>query len=203
MFDPAQIGRISPMEQADALRTLIAVFTTAVVRPGGKAPRNAVSVEIIDILDEVPSERAEAVAQLFTMMALRLRRKGRPRRTAFRLTLETALLARSYVGEPAPSNETSYLSSDRPGLRAIDLACNEMLGRMAGVPDADRRAWLTAQVIATGLIDADRRHRLGGPDRDQGDMAVAEFLLRTAAQYLAATAVRTPRGEAPPEGKKG
>ncbi|MFC5357040.1 hypothetical protein [Azospirillum himalayense] len=194
MFDPAQIGRISPVEQADALRTLIAVFATAVVRPGEKAPRNAVSAEIVDILDEVPAERVEAVAQLFTMMALRLRRKGRPRRTAFRLTLETALLARSYVGEPAPQNETSYLSSDRPGLGTIDHACNEMLERMAGVPDEEQRAWLTAQVIATGLIDADRRHRLGGPDRDLGDMAVAEFLLRTAAQYLAATAVRTPPG---------
>ncbi|QCN93946.1 hypothetical protein D3093_00900 [Azospirillum argentinense] len=195
MFDPAQIGRISPVEQADALRTLIAVFATAVVRPGEKAPRNAVSAEIVDILDEVPAERVEAVAQLFTMMALRLRRKGRPRRTAFRLTLETALLARSYVGEPAPQNETSYLSSDRPGLGTIDHACNEMLERMAGVPDEEQRAWLTAQVIATGLIDADRRHRLGGPDCDLGDMAVAEFLLRTAAQYLAATAVRTPPGE--------
>ncbi|MDQ2102490.1 hypothetical protein [Azospirillum isscasi] len=203
MFDPAQIGRISPVEQADALRTLIAVFATAVVRSGEKAPRNAVSAEIIDILDEVPAERAEVVAQLFTMMALRLRRKGRPRRTAFRLTLETALLARSYVGEPAPSNEASYLSSDRPGLGTIDHACNEMLERMAGVPDADQRAWLTAQVIATGLIDADRRHRLGGSDRDRGDMAVAEFLLRTAAQYLAATAIRTPPGESPPEGRTG
>ncbi len=192
MFEPSEIGRITPDEQADALRTLIAVFATSVVRPGERRPRNAVSAEIIDILDEVPAEQAEAVAQLFTMMALRLRRKGRPRRTTFRLTLETALLARSYVGEPAPSNETSYLSSDRPGLRAIDHACSELLERMAGVPDADQRAWLTAQVIATGLIDADRRHTLGGADRDLGDMAVAEFLLRSAAQYLAATAVRSP-----------
>lgn len=203
MFEPSEIGRITPDEQADALRTLIAVFATSVVRPGDRRPRNAVSAEIIDILDEVPAEQAEAVAQLFTMMALRLRRKGRPRRTTFRLTLETALLARSYVGEPAPANETSYLSSDRPGLSSIDLACSEMLERMAGVPDSEQRAWLTAQVIATGLIDADRRHTLGGPDRDLGDMAVAEFLLRSAAQYLAATAVRSPPPpETPPGDRK-
>ena len=192
MFDPADIGRIPPEEQTDALRTLIATFATSVVRPGGPKPRNAVTAEILDILDEVPADRAEGVAQLFAMMALRLRRRARPRRTTFRLAVETALLARSYVGEGAPANESAYLSSDRPGLGAIDTACSEMLERMADVPEAEHRSWLTAQVIATGLIDADRRHRLGGDDRDLGDMAVAEFLLRSAAQYLAATAARMP-----------
>jgi hypothetical protein len=193
MFDPADIGRISPDEQADALRTLIATFATSVVRPGAGKPRNAVSASILDILDEVPPDRAEGVAQLFAMMALRLRRRARPRRTAFRLSLETALLARSYVGEAAPPDEASYLTTDRPGLETIDGACTDLLDRMSDIPKPRRRAWLSAQAIAAGLIEADSRKRLGGGDRDPGDMAVAEFLLRTTAQYLASTAEAAPR----------
>ncbi|WP_207457924.1 hypothetical protein [Azospirillum sp. SYSU D00513] len=195
MFDPADIGRISPDEQAEALRTLIATFATSVVRPGAPKPRNAVSAGILDILDEVPADRAEGVAQLFAMMALRLRRRARPRRTTFRLALETALLARSYVGDGAPADESAYLASDRPGLDTIDRACTDLLDRMASVPEAEQRAWLGAQVVASALIDAEHRNRLDDADRDLGDMAVAEFLLRSTAQYLAATAVRTPQPE--------
>lgn len=192
MFEPDDIGRITPEEQVDALRTLVATFSTSVVRPGAKAPRNAVTAEIIDILDEVPSDHAEAVAQLFSMMALRLRRKGAPRRTTFRLALETALLARNYAGDATPSSEVAYLSADRPGLGAIDVACGDLEARVADVPPDDRRPWLTAQAVAAGMIDADGRHRLGGADRNAGDLAVAEFLIRAAAQYLAGS---TPAGD--------
>lgn len=185
MFEPNDIGRITPEEQADALRTLVATFSTSVVRPGAKAPRNAVTAEIIDILDEVPADRAEAVAQLFAMMALRLRRKGTPRRTTFRLALETALLARNYAGDATPPSEVAYLSAGRPGLGVIDVACGDLEARVADVPPDDRRTWLTAQAVAAGMIDADGRHRLGGSDRNAGDLAVAEFLIRAAAQYLA------------------
>ena len=190
MFDPAQIGRISPVEQADALRTLIAVFATAVVRPGEKAPRNAVSAEIIDILDEVPAERAEAVAQLFTMMAMRLRRRTRPRSTIFRQAIETALLARAYHGAVAPDGEAAYLTAEHPTLGAIESACGELMERLDEVPKPERRARITAEVIAAALVHAEGDQRLGGPDRDVGDLAVAEFLLKAAAQYLAATARR-------------
>ncbi|AWK87263.1 hypothetical protein [Azospirillum thermophilum] len=197
-FDPGNVGRITADEQVDALRTLIAVFATSVVRPGRPRPRNAVTAEIIDILDQVPADQAEAVAQLFTMMTLRLRRRARPRHTAFRLALETALLARGYTGAPPPPNEGAYVLADRPGLAAIDPACSDLLGRMAAVPQAEHRAWLTAQVIACGLIDAEQRHTLGGADRDLGDLAVAEFLVRAAAQYLASTAGPAPQGGPPP-----
>ncbi|HEY0832621.1 MAG TPA: hypothetical protein VGE72_01825 [Azospirillum sp.] len=194
MFDSGDIGRITPDEQADALRTLIAVFATSVVRPGQKPPRNAVSAEIVDIIDEVPSDQAEPVAQLFTMLSMRLRRKTRPRSTIFRQAVETALLARAYHGASTPESEVSYVAADRPGLIDIDAACGELLARMEPVPEDERRAWLTADVIAAALVHAESEQRLGGPDRDVGDMAVAEFLLRAAAQYLAATGERRARG---------
>lgn len=193
MIDPADIGRITPEEQADALRTLLATFSTAVVRPGAKPPRNAVSVEILDILDEVPPDRAEGVAQLFSMMALRLRRRGRPRSTAFRQVLETALLVRSCAGRPTPADEPTYLATERPGIAAIDAACGDLLARIETVPAAEHRSWLMAQALAAALADADADRTLGGAERDSGDLAVAEFLLRAAAQYLAGTAAAAPR----------
>lgn len=189
MFDPGEIGRITPDEQADALRTLIAVFATSVVRPGQKA-RNAVSAEILDIIDEVPADRAEPVAQLFTMMAMRLRRRTRPRSTIFRQAVETALLARAYHGGATPDGELAYLASGLPSLDTIDSACTALVERLESLPEGDHRAWLAAEVIAAALVYADAEDRLGGPDHDVGDMAVAEFLMRAVAQYLSATAQR-------------
>lgn len=189
MFDPGDLGRITPDEQVDALRTLIAVFATSVQRPGQPA-RNAVTAEILDILDEVPADRAEPVAQLFTMMAMRLRRRTRPRGTIFRQAIETALLARAYHGADTPDGEVSYLQAGRPSLADIESACGDLLERIEAVPEDDRRAWITAEVIAAALVHAEGDQRLGGPDRDVGDMAVAEFLMRATAQYLAATAKR-------------
>lgn len=185
MFDPGDIGRITPDEQADALRTVIATFATSVVREGEKPPRNAVTVEILDILDDVPADKAEAVAQLLTMMTLRLRRKARPRRTAFRLSLELALLARSYAGGRPPESEAAYLAADRPALPDIDAACTDLQARLAEVPVERRPGWLAAQAVAAAMVSADRGHRLGGAERDAGDLAVAEALLHAAAQYLA------------------
>ena len=80
--------------------------------------------------------------------------------------------------------------ADRPGLAAIDAACAGLLERLSDMPEGERRAWLTAEAIATALVRAQEDDRLGGPNRDIGDMAVAEFLLRAAAQYLAATGKR-------------
>ncbi len=184
-------GRITADEQVDALRTLIAVFATAVQRPGHPA-RNAVTVEILDILDETPIDRVEPVAQLFTMMAMRLRRRIRSRSRIFRQTIETALLARSCHGAKIPEDEKSYLEAERPSLGAIESACGALLERLDAVEDKERYAWLTAEAIAAALIRAESERRLGGPDRDAGDLVVAEFLLKTAAQYLAATAKRGP-----------
>ncbi|HYG89098.1 MAG TPA: hypothetical protein VD978_22880 [Azospirillum sp.] len=189
MFDSGDFGRITADEQVDALHTLIAVFSTSVQRPGHPA-RNAVTAEILDILDEVPGDRAEPVAQLFTMMAMRLRRRTRRRSTIFRQAIETALLARSYHGAEIPDGEGVYLQAERPSLTDIESACGELLERLEGVPEDDRSAWITAEVIAAALVHAEGDQRLGGPDRDVGDLAVAEFLLRTTAQYLAATAQR-------------
>ncbi|MGQ9367160.1 hypothetical protein [Azospirillum sp. A39] len=189
MFHPGDLGKITPDEQADALRTLIAVFATSVARPG-VVPRNAVSAEILDIVDEVPADAAEAVAQLFSVMALRLRRRAAPRGTVFRQTVETALLARAHTGEPPPDGEASYLASDLPDLVAIDAACAGQMARLAMKPADGRRAALTAEAVAAGLADAERRGLLGGADRSAGDLAVVEFLLRAAAQYLAATGGR-------------
>lgn len=189
MFDPGDLGRITADEQADALRTLIAVFATSVQRPGQPA-RNAVTAEILDILDEVPPDRAEPVAQLFTMMAMRLRRRARPRSTIFRQAIETALLARAYHGAATPDGEVAYLTAEHPTLADIESACGELMERLDEVPEEERRAWITAEVIAAALVHAEGDRRLGGPDRDVGDLAVAEFLLRAAAQYLAATAKR-------------
>ena len=189
MFDPGDLGRITPDEQVDALRTLIAVFATSVQRPGHPA-RNAVTAEILDILDEVPSDRAEPVAQLFTMMAMRLRRRTRPRSTIFRQAIETALLARAYHGAETPDGEVAYLTAERPSLADIETACSDLMERLDEVPEDERPAWITAEVIAAALVHAEGDQRLGGPDRDAGDLAVAEFLLRATAQYLAATAKR-------------
>ena len=189
MFDPGDLGRITADEQVDALRTLIAVFSTAVQRPGQPA-RNAVTAEILDILDEVPTDRAEPVAQLFTMMAMRLRRRTRPRSTIFRQAIETALLARAYHGAATPDGEVSYLASERPSLATIEAACGDLLERLDALPEDDRRSRIAAEVIAAALVHAEGERRLGGPDRDVGDLAVAEFLLRATAQYLAATAKR-------------
>ncbi|WP_029008116.1 hypothetical protein [Azospirillum halopraeferens] len=189
MFDHDELGRITPDEQADALRTLTAVFATSVARPGVE-PRNAISAEILDIVDEVPADRAEAVAQLFSMMALRLRRRAGGRGTVFRQTVETALLARSHTGAPPPDGEAAYLAADLPDLVAIDAACAGQMERLAGKPAGERRAALTAEVLAAALTEAERERRLGGPDRSAGDLAVVEFLLRAAAQYLAATGGR-------------
>ncbi len=189
MFDHGDLGRITPDEQVDALRTLIAVFATSVQRPGRPA-RNAVTSEILDILDEVPPEQTEPVAQLFTMMAMRLRRRTRPRSTIFRQAIETALLARAYHGAATPEGELAYLTAEHPSLGDIEAACNELLERLDTVPEGERRAWITAEVIAAALVHAEGDQRLGGPDRDVGDLAVAEFLLRATAQYLAATAKR-------------
>lgn len=194
MFDPADFGRITPDEQADALRTLLATFLTSVVRPGEKAPRNAVTAEIIDILDEVPDDRREAVAQLFSMMALRLRRTAPGRRTVFRQTLETALLARSRAGLPAPDGEPAYLAAGRPALPAIDAACSFLEARLVAEQPDDRRGWLAAHAVAAAMVEADGARALGGADRERGDLAVAETLLRTAAQYLAGSMPAGGRG---------
>ena len=166
MFDPGDLGRITADEQADALRTLIAVFATSVQRPGQPA-RNAVTAEILDILDEVP-----------------------PRSTIFRQAIETALLARAYHGAATPDGEAAYLTAEHPTLAGIEAACGGLMERLDGVPETDRRAWITAEVIAAALVHAESDRRLGGPDRDVGDLAVAEFLMKAAAQYLAATARR-------------
>lgn len=190
MFDPREIGTITPDEQADALRTLIAVFATCVVRPGSSRPRNAISAEILDILDDVPGDRTASVAQLFAMMAMRLRRRSPPRHTILRLVMETALLTRKHAGGNPPESEAAYLTSRRPGLTAIDGACDDLLTRMAAVPEADVPAWLAAQSIAVALVNADREVGVGAQAADVLDLTVVEFLLRTAGQYLAATADR-------------
>lgn len=187
MFDPADFGRITPDEQADALRTVIATFLTSVVRPGEAPPRNAVTAEILDILDAVPENRREPVAQLFAMMALRLRRTAPPRRTAFRLALEAALLTRGYAGEPPPDGEPEYLAAGQPGMEAIGAACAILQNRMVAEGPEDPKCWLTAHAIAAAMVETDRHHALGGARRERGDLAVAEFLLHAAAQYLAGT----------------
>jgi hypothetical protein len=191
MMDPHDLGRISPDEQADALRTLIALFATSVVR-GGNRPRNAISVEILDIIDEVPPHQAEPVAQLFSMLALRLRRRGRPRHTALRLALETALLTNSYAGGRPVESEADYLMAAAPDLDMIDDACDLMEYGLEGEAATAVPARLTAETIAAALIAADRERPLADRDADSRDLAVAAFMLRAAAQYLALTADRPP-----------
>jgi hypothetical protein len=189
MFDPNGIGKITPDEQADALRTLIATFATSVVR-AGREPRNAISAEIVDIVDEVPTDQIEVVAQLFSMLALRLRRRGNPRRTAFRLAVETALLAHNYSGGGPVRSESDYLSQGRPDLASIDDACDEMIAAMEDAAPPDNPAWLTARAIAAALIHENRTAGRGENEHETRDLAVAEFLLHAAAQYLAATSRR-------------
>lgn len=189
MFDPREIGKITPDEQADALRTLIATFATSVVR-AGQEPRNAISAEIVDIVDEVPPDQVEVVAQLFSMLALRLRRRGTARRTAFRLAVETAMLTHGYAGGDPIRSEGDYLTQGRPGLCVIDDACDDLIATLQEEGPPDERAWLTARAIAAALVHESRADGRPEDERETRDLAVAEFLLRTAAQYLAATSRR-------------
>lgn len=195
MFDPKELGKITPDEQADALRTLIAVFATSVVREGRDA-RNAISAEILDIVDDVPLEHADVVAQLFSVLTLRLRRRMEPRRTVFRQALETALLAHGPAGGGPVASEADYLGETRPDLAMIDDACSDLLARLpAGAggnaaSKAEASAWLSAQALAAALVNEDLVHGHAEGDHAGRDLAVGEFLLRTAAQYLVATANR-------------
>lgn len=191
MFEPEEIGRITPDEQADALRTLIAVFATSVVR-AGRTPRNAISAEILDIVDEVPTEDVETVAQLFSMLALRLRRRARPRRTVFRLGLETALLARTHAGGAQVASETDYLDQDRPDMAEVEDALGRLERQLVGTGGPKLAERLGAEAIAAALMHEERAYGHAAADHDGRDLAVAEFLMRLAAQYLRATSARRP-----------
>ncbi|HYD32413.1 MAG TPA: hypothetical protein VEB64_16345 [Azospirillaceae bacterium] len=193
-FDSRDIGVITPDEQADALRTMIAVFATSVVRPDRPEPRNAISAEILDILDEVPDDEVEPVSQLFAMMVMRLRRRSHPRHTTFRLAVEAAVLAHKLTGHPAPESETAYLATDQPGLSQIDAACDMLFEEMDGMTPGEVPAWLTAHVIAAALIHADLPDGAAPENLDRLDLGVAEFLVRAAAQYLYSTSGR-PEGD--------
>lgn len=202
MFQPEEIGRITPDEQADALRTLIAVFATSVVR-AGRTPRNAISAEILDIVDEVPAEDVETVAQLFSMLALRLRRRARPRRTVFRLSLETALLAHAHAGGVQVANEPDYLDRDRPDMAAVEDALGRLERQIVGIDGAVLSERLGAEAIAAALMHEERACGHADADHEGRDLAVAEFLLRAAAQYLKATSARRPGAPGTDRGDEG
>jgi len=109
-------GRISPEEQVDALRTLVALSNTS-RRDAERPPLNRVSDELLDVVEGLDPENASALADLLFVLAWRAADTVGGMQAPVQFLLRTSGVL---MTEGAEAEDLDYILDRLPGRPALD-----------------------------------------------------------------------------------